>query len=233
MLAWVAAFLALYYLAHFVKKRGWKSLLSASAFALLSTYLFIVFPFTYTPLVLLTSLALVAVLHFLPSIFQSICLAAYFILLLLALLFNSLTHMIEDKPIAKVVIQGKKVRVEDLKGKTLGTYVLDGDLVGIRARTIRFSAFLYFLGFTNVCSLDSIHNGYLKVEDHNRLFHVAYALSSQSFLWQKLFQQNWSLPGIKNALLQSQYLPLTDGAYYITITDGGISCLPTPGEDGP
>ncbi len=109
----------------------------------------------------------------------------------------------------------------------MGAYSLEGDLVGIRARIIRFAPFLNFLGFSNICHIDSIHNGYLKMDDHNRLPHVGYAISSAWWFWMKLFQQEWSIPGIKNAVLQSNYLPLKDNSYYITVTAAGISCTPT------
>ncbi len=227
MLAWIATCFTLYYFALYYKTRGWTSLASALAYALLATYLFITLAASFHPIALIAVALIVTLLHFLPPILRTICIVAYFTLTAFAILFSGMTRLTEERPIAKIVIHSKKVRLESLSGKVTGSYTLEGDLVGIRARIIRFSPFLNFLGFSNICQIDSIHNGYLKMDDHNRLPHIGYAISSAwYYFWLKLFQQEWKIPGIKNAVLQSNYLPLKNNSYYITVTSGGLSCLP-------
>lgn len=229
MLAWIATFLTFYYTAYCARTRQWKYGLFALTYGLLSFYLFIVLPRSFDPLLITIAALIPILLHFLPALFSSICLAVYFSLVLFAILFTSFSYLSQEKPIAKVVIHGKQVYLEDAQGLSMGSYELEGDLVGIRVRTIRVNSFFHFLGFFNACRIESITNGYLSIENHNRLPHKGYAIPLRSpawdYLWRKLFLQNWAIPGIKSALLQSQYLPLQDGAYYITVTRSGISCV--------
>lgn len=177
------------------------------------------------------------------------------------LIFSGFQQIAFEAPIATVTLTGKKMKkwvewkspchecqeswvdtyevVVEQAGKKLGTYYIYGDFAAIRACTIRFSPFLNFIGISNVCSLDSIYNGYDSMDKHNTLPHFGYTLpfSSPIFssLWKKLFYRQWSSSWIKSATLESNYFPLCsqDGkplcsAYFITISSGGLSAVALP-----
>lgn len=156
---------------------------------------------------------------------------------ILAIALNGFTHLCEDKPIAKVVITGKRLKkwvewknsdgpfrqkwvdtseviLETTDGSTIGKYYIYGDLVAVRARIIRFRPILNFLGIPNVCHIEAIYNGYNTMERHNQLPHLGYPLplpiSFFRHLWEKGFYLNWRSPWIKSTTLESNYFPLHD-----------------------
>ncbi len=89
MLAWIATCFMLYHLVVYYKTRGWTAIASALAYGLLATYLFIALTPSFHPLALIAIAFIVALLHFLPPILRTICLAAYFVLTAFAILFQA------------------------------------------------------------------------------------------------------------------------------------------------
>ena len=133
-------------------------------------------------------------------------------------------------------LQSYEVIVEDLKGNELFHEYLYGDLVGLRAQVVTFHWPFHLLGFSNLCHLDNIYNGYRTANRHNRFPHLASALPfSFPFLqqlWTKLYHGQWSLLGIKSATLESAFLPLVSGdqptqdTYWLLVGSSGLTSIP-------
>lgn len=187
-------------------------------------------------------------------------LSLFGIVSLLSIICGGFTSLNEDKPLVKVTMSGKRVKklvtwknpeeplkqewletaeviLETADHHSLGHYYLYGDLVGIRAKVIRFSPLLRFLGVSNLCRIESIYTGYSTSERHNRLPHEGHSIPFSSHFytacWEKLFYLSWKLPGIKSATLESNYLPLVDQkhaplprSYFLILTSGGLSSIP-------
>lgn len=169
----------------------------------------------------------------------------------------------EDKPVLKVVLTGMKeeewvewknpqealksaylptyeVRLEKPDGKLLDSFFLYGDLVGIRAKVIRFTPFLNAIGIANIYQLETVYNGYSTSLRHNAYPACARPLNVSSSklqcilwnFWEKLFVQQCHSSWIKSAALESAYFPLADQHgepickdYLLTISAGGLSSI--------
>lgn len=173
-------------------------------------------------------------------------------------LFNRLS---EDKAILKVVLTGNEggeeiewkspkealkrtylptyeVRLEKPDGRLVDTFYMYGDLIGIRAKVIRFAPFLNAIGVSNLYQLEAVYNGYRTVDRHNSFPTHARDITLSSIqdglwnFWERLFVQQCHCSWIKSASLESSYFPLTDlggkpisKEYLLTITSGGLSSI--------
>ncbi len=163
----------------------------------------------------------------------------------------------EDKKIAKVILTGERqqtwitwknpqtqlegawldsyeVIVQDLKGKELSRQYIYGDLVGLRAEVLTIHWPFHLLGFSNLCHLETLYNGYRTSNRHNLFPHFAAALPfSVPFfqrVWTKLYQGQWKIPGVKSATLESAFFPLitadlkpTKGTYWLIVGNSGLT----------
>lgn len=147
----------------------------------------------------------------------------------------------EEAPLVKVVMPGIKqdkgylVQLFSVEGDLLGEYVLDGELVSLRAKVIRVKPFLSFLGFSNLCKIDAIAAGFMR--PHACTHGEAYPLSHKrgiffEELWEKIFFEKAHNLWINSALLQANFFPLVDrsgntfsGSFFLTLTRSGLSSL--------
>ncbi len=164
----------------------------------------------------------------------------------------------EDKKVAKVILtgntkpqwiswkspshshdqgawmEGYEVVVQDLKGKELSRTYVYGDLVGLRAEILTIHWPFHLLGFSNLCHLETLYNGYRTAQRHNFFPHAASALPfSLPFLqslWEKLYHGEWRIPGVKTASLESAYLPLVTAdlkpsqrSYWLVVGSSGLT----------
>lgn len=176
---------------------------------------------------------------------------AFWTLSLLSIGLSGFFHLTEDQPIAQVVITGNhqkkwvewknpngalrrervnasEVVLKSTSGLLIGKYDIYGDFVAVRARVVRFSPILNFLGIPNICHLEAVYNGYETMQRHNQLPHLGYPIplpmSIFRHLWEKGFYLNWKSSWIKSATLESNYFPLSDNrTFWLTVTEGGLS----------
>ena len=139
-----------------------------------------------------------------------------------------------------------EVQFETPDGKPVAQLFVYGDQVAVKARVIRFRPVLNAMGVRNLCRLEYAHNGYSTAERFNQLPHRAHVIAAvhprletvQAWFWKQWEgiyyqeEENW---WVKTATLESGYFPLTysdgapfRGAYYLTITSGGLSSVPLP-----
>jgi len=179
------------------------------------------------------------------KIVKCLSFGSFWSLSILAIALSGFTRLCDDKPVAKVVITGKRLKkwvewknphdtfrqkwvdtseviLQTRDGSTIGKYYIYGDLVAVRARIIRFRPILNFLGIPNVCHLEAVYNGYTTMERHNQLPHLGYPLplpvSLFRHLWEKGFYLNWKSSWIKSTTLESNYFPLHDSRDVPTCT---------------
>src|SRR6185436_13403921 len=111
-----------------------------------------------------------------------------------------------------------------------------GDLVGLRAEVLTIHWPFHLLGFSNLCRLETLYNGYRTPTRHNLFPHLASPLSFSvpllQSLWAKIYHNQWKIPGIKSATLESAYLPLltadlkpTQGSYWLVVGNSGLTSL--------
>jgi len=133
-------------------------------------------------------------------------------------------------------LESYEVIVEDSKGKELSRQHLFGDLVGIRAQVLTIHWPFHLLGFSNLCHLESLHNGYTTSSRHNLFPHLAsslpFSFPALQKLWTKLYHGQWKIPGIKTATLESTYLPLVtaelqpnQGSYWLIVGNSGLTSI--------
>jgi hypothetical protein len=168
-------------------------------------------------------------------------------------------HLTADQKVGKIVMTGNaqsewvswknpqsdlegawldsyEVIVEDLKGKELSRQFLYGDLVGLRAEVLTIHWPFHLLGFSNLCHLEALHNGYSTSSRHNLFPHLASALPfsfpALQKLWTKLYHGQWKIPGVKSATLESTYLPLItaelqpkQGSYWLIVGNSGLTSI--------
>ena len=139
-----------------------------------------------------------------------------------------------------------EVQFETPDGKPVAQLFVYGDQVAVKARVIRFRPVLNAMGVRNLCRLEYAHNGYSTAERFNQLPHRAQVIAAvdprletvQAWFWKQWEgiyyqeEENW---WVKTATLESGYFPLTyangapfRGAYYLTVTPGGLSSVPLP-----
>jgi hypothetical protein len=169
-------------------------------------------------------------------------------------------QLTEDKRVAKVIFTGNsqsewvswknphsnlegawlesyEVVVQDLKGKEISREYIYGDLVGLRAEVLTIHWPFHLLGFSNLCHLETLYNGYRTSSRHNLYPHLAsslpFSFPSLKNLWTKLYHGQWKIPGIKGATLESTYLPLVTAdlepnhnSYWLVVGTSGLTSIP-------
>ncbi len=189
-------------------------------------------------------------------IFLFIC----FLTLLIGI--NAMQNLCGEKPILKVCLTGKtemremqwknpngplkhssiechEVTLQQTDGKEIGRFSLCGDLIGIRAKILRFSPLLNAIGISNQYKWDAVYTGYRRAEDYQEFPVEAYSLTkkqSNVFLgllfkcWDALFFNRTHSFLFKSANLQSNYFPTVDESgnpieaeYTLSLSAGGLS----------
>jgi hypothetical protein len=157
-------------------------------------------------------------------------------------------EMVEWKPpggtVQKQELMAHEVQFEAPDGRPVAQLFVYGDQVAVKARVIRFRPILNAMGVRNLCRLEYAHNGYTTAERFNRFPHRAQAIhladpsleTVQAWFWkywEDLYYQEEKNWWVKSATLESGYFPLTypdgaplRGAYYLTVTPGGLSSVP-------
>lgn len=261
MLEWVAVLLSIRSLVLAVcepkewPKRAIDILLSLT-FALFAGVLFLTRSKSYDPAAIMIFATIIGVSlalrlsglfkhNRLLKIVKCFSFGAFWSLSLLAIALSGFTRLSEDKPVAKVVITGKRLKkwvewqnpheisrqkwvdtseviLQTHDGDIIGKYYIYGDLVAVRARIVRFRPILNFLGIPNVCHLEAVYNGYNTMERHNQLPHLGYPIplpiSLFRHIWEKGFYLNWRSSWIKSTTLESNYFPLRDSRDVPTCT---------------
>lgn len=109
-------------------------------------------------------------------------------------------------------VTAHEVVIEDARGRELSREYVYGDLVGLRAELMTIKWPFQLLGFSNLCHLEMVHNGYSSAQRHNFFphqgFQLPYAFKLFQTVWGKLFNGQWKIPGVKNGTLESLYFPL-------------------------
>lgn len=149
----------------------------------------------------------------------------------------------EEAPLIKIVMPGVKkddahlVQLFSVEGSLLGEYFLEGDLVSVRAKVIRIKPLFAFLGFSNLCKIDSLSPGYLRPDLCCTDQAGAHALSYQrgfflEKIWEEIFFEKAYSLWINSALMQASFFPLIDragkafsGSFMLTLTRSGLSSL--------
>lgn len=139
-----------------------------------------------------------------------------------------------------------EVRIERPAGSPIATLYVYGDQVAIKAKVLRFRPILNVIGLHNLCRIEYVFNGYSTAARHNTYPHLAQEISAnppilenyqQAFwsYWEKSYFQQGKYWWLKSATLESQFFPLHypdgrsfKGAYYLTVTPGGLSGVPLP-----
>jgi len=173
--------------------------------------------------------------------------------------FASFHRFSQDKPILRVVMTGQtqfdlaankrhEVILEWADGSKKERFFLLGDLVAVRAKVIRLSPWLNFLGCDNLFQIDAVYGSYRSMEDLNTKpingFRIASSSPTRFFprwvwaKWENLFLQEQNCAWIKSATLESNYFPLVSrkgkpfcGSYLLSVNTGGLSALPADWQD--
>ena len=175
-------------------------------------------------------------------------------------------YVTEDRPVLKITMTGNfrgervewkppsellqqeelnayEVILDTPEGKRIETLYVYGDQVAVKAKVLRFRPILNVLGFTNLCQIQYVYNGYSTAERFNHYPHRAQEISVHTPVianFQKRFWNFWeefyylrrrsSL--VKSATLESTYFPLVEetgrpfqGSYFLTVTTGGLSSI--------
>ena len=139
-----------------------------------------------------------------------------------------------DGTVQNQLLDSVQVVITGNAGRELSSQYLYGDLVGVRAKIIRFPSFFNMLGIKNVCYIDALYNGYRSMERHNRFPHQGIALmpatTALGKIWEKVFYRDFDFFWIKAATLESHYFPLFEisgqpkrGSFELTISSSGLS----------
>lgn len=146
----------------------------------------------------------------------------------------------------KETLDAYEVRIQRPSGSPIADLYVYGDQVAVKAKVLRFRPILNVIGLHNLCRIEYVFNGYTTAPRHNTYPHLAqeisvnppilenYQLAFWSY-WEKSYFQQGKYWWLKSATLESQFFPLVDrhgkpfkGAYYLTITSGGLSSVPLP-----
>lgn len=146
----------------------------------------------------------------------------------------------------KETLNAYEVRIQRPSGSPIADLYVYGDQVAVKAKVLRFRPILNVIGLHNLCRIEYVYNGYTTAARHNTYPHLAQEISvnppilenyQQAFwsYWEKGYFQQGKYWWLKSATLESQFFPLVDrpgkpfkGAYYLTITSGGLSSVPLP-----
>jgi hypothetical protein len=157
---------------------------------------------------------------------------------------------VEWKPpgaaLQKQNLMAHEVQFETPEGKPVAQLFVYGDQVAVKAKVLRFRPILNAMGLRNLCRIEYVHNGYTTAQRFNFYPHSAQeihmtdprleAIQSRFWkYWEGLYYQEEKNWWVKSATLESGYFPLIyangspfRGAYYLTVTPGGLSGLPLP-----
>lgn len=230
MLSWIALVLAL--------KSLWVALFRTKSFvdfALSALFAVLALRLPFNSDLVSISVTTLATLLIVNMQFSFIKIAFFSIFLVLSfgsISLDGLAQISREKPIGQLVITGLKdpgkVILQDHLGQPIGSYLMHGDYVTVRARVIRFHPALNFLGFSNVVILESIFNGYRTMERHNQLPHTGFSLSSTSSLlnwvWYQSFFLSRTWPLIEATTLESSSFPLSlQATYSLLVGPTGLS----------
>jgi hypothetical protein len=133
-------------------------------------------------------------------------------------------------------LESYEVVVQDLRGKELSRQYIYGDLVGLRAEVLTIHWPFHLLGFSNLCHLETVYNGYRTSSRHNLYPHLAsslpFSFPALQGLWTKLYHGQWKIPGVKSATLESTFFPLVTGdllpnqnSYWIIVGNSGLTSI--------
>ncbi|MBI2743231.1 MAG: hypothetical protein HYX48_04865 [Chlamydiales bacterium] len=178
---------------------------------------------------------------------KSLGLLIFLLFLFLILAFKGFISVQEDQPLARVTIpgihssSGYLVKLHSTKGELILESSVHGDLMGVRARTLRVKPLLSFFGVHTLCRIELLHSSYLTPERIELLPHSAQPLSFSharklpAFVekfWEELFFEKASSFWIKSATIESTYFPLIDkkgmpfhGSFLLTLNASGLSSL--------
>ncbi|HSE39253.1 MAG TPA: hypothetical protein VLH08_00690 [Acidobacteriota bacterium] len=139
-----------------------------------------------------------------------------------------------------------EVQFTTADGKPVTDLYIYGDQVAAKARILRFKPILNAIGIPNVCKIEYVHNSYSTAERFNTYPHKAWEIRTshpwvephqEKFwnYWGKYYRQETTDAWVKSATLESTYFPLIrpdgssfKGAYFLTVTSGGLSSVPLP-----
>ena len=162
-------------------------------------------------------------------------------------------EIVEWKPpegaFQKQELRAHEVQFETPDGRPVAQLFVYGDQVAVKARVIRFRPVLNAMGIRNLCRLEYAHNGYITAGRFNHFPHRAQEIHVTDLrlepfqawfwkYWEDMYYQEETNWWVKSATLESGYFPLTyadgtpfRGAYYLTVTPGGLSSVPLPQAD--
>lgn len=223
--------------------------------------LFFTLTFDYSDLILLPITAYIGVTLYYrinkPSEQKPIMIVskgAGLVIFLILMSFSLIMRFNDDQPVIKVSMTGNskkewiewknpkgslhkaylkayEVHIETPEGKNLISTHLFGEVVGVRAKVIRFHPILNLLGMNNLCQIDALYNGYLIPNSEIPLYATGIENKVWSF-WEFLFFGKVNNFLIKCATLESNYFPLVDkkgkaieGSYFLTINSNGLSSI--------
>jgi hypothetical protein len=163
---------------------------------------------------------------------------------------NQKLESVEWKPpggeLHKETLPTYEVLFQTPEGEPVDQIFAYGDQVGVKARILRFTPILNTIGIRNLCRVEYVHNGYETAERFNTYPHHAWELhSSHPWIepyqnqfwnyWQNVYLQAEKNSWVKSATVESTYFPLVksdgtafQGAYFLTLTSGGLSAVPLP-----
>jgi len=163
---------------------------------------------------------------------------------------NQKSEQLEWKPpnseLHKETLPAYEVLFQTPQGEPVDEIFAYGDQIAVKARILRFQPILNAIGIRNVCRIEYVHNGYETAERFNTYPHHAWELhSSHPWLepyqkqfwnyWENYYRQEQRNSWVKSATMESTYFPLTksdgtafQGAYFLTVSSGGLSAVPLP-----
>jgi hypothetical protein len=146
----------------------------------------------------------------------------------------------------KEMLPAYEVVFQTPQGEPIDRIFAYGDQIAVKARTLRFRPILNAIGIRNLCKIEYVHNGYETAERFNTYPHHAWELhTSHPWIepyqkqfwnyWEKYYRQEEKNSWVKSATVESTYFPLVksdgsafQGAYFLTLTSGGLSAVPLP-----
>jgi hypothetical protein len=163
---------------------------------------------------------------------------------------NQKSENLEWKPpngeLHKEMIPTYEVVFQTPQGEPVDRIFAYGDQIGVKARILRFRPILNAIGIRNLCRIEYAHNGYETAERFNTYPHRAWELHTshpwiESYqkqfwnYWENYYRQEEKNSWVKSATVESTYFPLVksdgtafQGAYFLTLTSGGLSAVPLP-----
>ncbi len=146
----------------------------------------------------------------------------------------------------KETLKSYEVEFQTPEGEPITKLYVYGDQVAAKARVLRFKPILNAIGIPNLCRIEYIHNSYDTAKRFNEYPHKAWEIRTAHPLiepyqekfwnyWAKFYRQEDTNAWVKSATVESTYFPLVQpdgspfkGAFFLTITSGGLSSVPLP-----